>query len=147
LKSRKAPFCARLGAVATLMFALGLSCGRGPQRLSRDTYSALERAIGAMERANEYRDAGVLLLEPRLLDAEKAVADIPDRMVSQEIGRCLTELNTYRQWLGLASDEDRLSRDGNKSAGARLDKSLSEATGAGIRLNVCVGKLRASYLE
>jgi hypothetical protein len=46
---------------------------RGPKGLSRETYAATEKAVAAIQRANECRDDGLLIFEQRFLEAEKAV--------------------------------------------------------------------------
>ena len=53
-----------------------LACTCGPKGLSRPTYLATKKAVGAIERANEYRDDGALLYEPRFLDVERAVDEL-----------------------------------------------------------------------
>jgi hypothetical protein len=61
--------------VSLLALLICASCTRGPKGLSRATYAATEKAIAAIQRANECRDDGLLIFEPRFLEAEKAVDD------------------------------------------------------------------------
>lgn len=93
--------------VWALALVLLVACGshtRGPNRLSVTVYEALEKAVAAFERADEYRDAGVLLYEPRFLDAEKAadaVRDAPgdqpaDVSAALNAHSCVLALYTYR---------------------------------------------------
>ena len=62
--------------IAAAVMALNCSCTKGPKGLSADTYGGIQKALSAMRRANEYRDSGVLLFEPRLLEAEREVDSI-----------------------------------------------------------------------
>jgi hypothetical protein len=57
--------------IAGTVIAFNCSCARGPKGLSNNGYISVQKALSAMRRANEYRDAGVLLFEPRLLEAER----------------------------------------------------------------------------
>lgn len=65
---------------AVLMIAPALtalcSCTKGPHGLSVDTYDGVQKAVSALRRANEYRDSGAPLFEPRLLEAERAAGEI-----------------------------------------------------------------------
>lgn len=145
----------RAARVACLLWLLA-SCGRGPKHLSGDTYSALEKAAGALQRAYEYRDAGSLLFEPRLLDVERAVSEVPRRGATgwvgvnpdweaeQAIGVCFTELKAHRGLLDLAGLELDLKRPGRQS---NVEDVVSRITDSGIQLNQCIGHLRAEYLE
>jgi hypothetical protein len=97
--------------IAAAVIALCCSCTKGPEGLSPETYAGLEKTIDAMRRANEYRDSGVLLFEPRFLELERAVDDIalPDvhSVVTEarddsakSIARsCVQILKTYRSYL------------------------------------------------
>lgn len=53
-----------------------MDCTRGPKGLSRVSYAAIEKGLPALERAYEYRDAGAMAFEPRMLDAEHALDEI-----------------------------------------------------------------------
>jgi hypothetical protein len=95
--------------------AIGIcSCTKGPKGLSNDTYAGVKKTVAAMRRANEYRDSGVLLFEPRFLDLERAVDGIAtprayseittaSDLSAAEIARsCVHILRSYRQMLDLA---------------------------------------------
>ena len=50
----------------------GTAATRGPKGLSSDEYLAIQKGVAAVRRAYEYRDADVLIFDPRMLDAERA---------------------------------------------------------------------------
>jgi hypothetical protein len=62
--------------IAAAVIALNCSCTKGPKGLSADTYGGIQKALSAMRRANEYRDSGVLLFEPRFLEVESEADSI-----------------------------------------------------------------------
>jgi hypothetical protein len=79
---------------------------RGPKGLSRATYEATVNAVAAIKRTNECRDAGVLIFEPRFLEAEKAVDDVratgnnsPDAIVGIHLHNWVESMKLYRRIL------------------------------------------------
>lgn len=115
----------KTGAIATtylavLMTAAAIvalcSCTKGPKGLSADTYEGVRRTVAALRRANEYRDSGALLFEPRLLEAEKEADGIvtphtyseithANNTAAAEIARsCVKALQLYRQTRSLHLD-------------------------------------------
>ncbi len=90
------------------------SCTKGPKGLSAETYEGVKQTVAAMRRANEYRDSGTLLFEPRFLDLERAVDGIATPHVYSDITAasntsattiarsCVDLLRTYRRMLDLA---------------------------------------------
>jgi hypothetical protein len=90
-------------AVGLAVALWAIACTRGPKGLSRPTYVATEKAVAALKRANEYRDAGAQLYEPRFLDVEKATDELvasatkpADTLVATIAGTCAIELKSYR---------------------------------------------------
>jgi hypothetical protein len=68
-------------------------------------HANLELAVEALTRASDYRDSGTLLFEPRLLDAEKAVAEMErtdgtmqDEVQTIHVQFCLSEIKDYRRF-------------------------------------------------
>jgi hypothetical protein len=81
-----------------------------------------------MRRANEYRDAGVLLFEPRLLDAEREADSIAKNSTADSraasIARiCIEDFRLYRKSLNLAN-RGYLAREGMDDARANVDACL-----------------------
>ena len=101
--------------IATAIIAL-CSCTKGPKGLSADTYEGVRRTVSALRRANEYRDSGALLFEPRLLEAEKEADDIATPRVYSVVTAasntsaamvarsCVKDLQLYRKAQALHLD-------------------------------------------
>jgi hypothetical protein len=91
-----------LGCLLLFLSALTLACGE-----RADPKEATRRAIDALDRLNERRDAGILLYEPRYLDAEKAVAELGDPYQRTMAGFCIAAFANRRKLLEiLQEDED-----------------------------------------
>jgi len=96
----------RVLGVCIIIAVLGssIACTRGPKGLSRSAYLAAEKTVSAIKRANEYRDAGVLLFEPRFLEAEReadgmmALRNNASDSAAADIARsCVKDLTLYRE--------------------------------------------------
>ena len=79
---------------------------RGPKGLSRATYEATVKAVVAIQRATECRNAGALIFEPRFLEAERAVDDARatgnnqhDTMVGFYMNNWVESMKLYRRIL------------------------------------------------
>src|SRR5271169_1283398 len=78
-----------------------------PKGLSPRVYELVVKATAALGRANERRDAGNLLYEPRYLDAKKAVDDLNETLTVNESDdeakhlerACLETIQRYRRSL------------------------------------------------
>lgn len=87
--------------------SLGLiACG--PKGLSDAGYVAAQKAVDAINRAYEYRDKGAIYYEPRYLDAQRAVSDIPaldetgpEARFKGAATACVMRLEGYRLTLDL----------------------------------------------
>ncbi len=66
------------------------------------------RAVQALIRLDEYKDAGPLLYEPRYLDAEKSVAE-DDEALAMNLKSCLSTFQTYREAADLYAKGSRLN--------------------------------------
>jgi hypothetical protein len=131
-----------LMAVGLLALLGSTACTRGPKGLSRATYESTQSAVAAIQRANEYRDAGTLLFEPRFLEAEKAIDDVAstqknfsDSAAVMQMRVWLTSMKQYRDILdkyeAVLEDPALKARVGEWSrlrqeSAANLDKSLQE---------------------
>jgi hypothetical protein len=80
-------------------------------------YLAAQKAIDATKRAYEYRDHESMDYEPRLLDAQKAISDIPvlknegpEFVFKLDAGTCVSRLETYR--LAVEADTRSLGKPG-----------------------------------
>jgi hypothetical protein len=134
-----------LTAVALAFALLPTACTRGPKGLSPSSYAATEKVVAALERCFEYRDAGILLYEPRFLDAEKAIDDLratePTDLSLNEIAHTAAEaLKTYRD------NRDRLYRLQAENDSPRFEKLIKDAMDsrneiAGV-VDSCISELR-----
>ena len=96
--------------------ALTLSaCGK--KGMSDAGYIASQRAIDAIARAYEYRDNFPVYYEPRLLDAQRAISDIPvlkndgpEFLFKMEATTCTNILSLYRTHMQI--DEHNLGKTG-----------------------------------
>lgn len=129
-----------------IILSLGPSaCSQGPKGLGRPAFEATEKAAAAMQRANEYRDAGTLLYEPRFLDLEKAVDELKasatkpqEKAVAEIAVACAGDLRNYRENLDLlvqvsrqapSPGRSKLTKDANalhKRLAANIDSCISE---------------------
>jgi hypothetical protein len=134
-------------------------CGRGPKRISRSEYAATEKAVTALQRAYDYRDQARVSYDPRLLDAQKAVEEIPGKGSGPagDAQLCLYALEAYQNLLAIVRmDMDSVERGsswGGASAaksqemyniqlkGAEIDREKGES-----EARRCITNLR-SYLE
>lgn len=139
-----------------LLALLLVSCGHGPKRISGDTYEALSRAAGALRRTNEYRDEPRAFYEPRYLEAERAVSEIPvsngifkrdqDSFAMMAAHSCLFTFQGYRSTLELVRlTGDRVDRS-DRGALGDYKKARSERIEAGHRIDKCIAGV-AEYLE
>jgi hypothetical protein len=55
-----------------------------------------KRAIDAIKRAYQYRDESVVAYEMRSLEADKAIAEVSDETLKQELSNCADFLRMYR---------------------------------------------------
>jgi hypothetical protein len=148
--------------LAVLIFAAALialcSCTKGPHGLSADTYEGVRKTVLALRRANEYRDSGVLLFEPRLLEAERAADDIvapaahsavttASNTSAAVIARsCVKDLRLYREVQTLHLDY--LERPPSRNAQQRaLDEYKDQKLLSDVRQTVdgCIATL-SGYL-
>jgi len=104
-----------LVAVGLAVVLWSTACTRGPKGLSRSEYAATEKAVAALARADEYRDAEALLFEPRFLDAEKAVDELKvarrnkaDTELIDKAQHCLASFESLRTWFDFEQDFLRL---------------------------------------
>jgi hypothetical protein len=120
--------------------------------LSYPTYAGTEKAIAALNRANEYRDAGALLYEPRFLDVEKATEELAasatkpaDTLVATIANTCVVELKSYREIL----DNYGVLLAKNHRSPA-LDKLVKETVALrdkrAVETDACIAKMQ-SYLQ
>lgn len=135
-----------------------VGCGVGPKSISRSEYAAMVKAATALQRAYDYRDEARVFYDPRLLDAQKAVEDIPGSEAAGVARTCLDYLAAYqsllaivrmdmdsieqgRSWMVGASPAKSLEMFNIQLKGAEIDreKGASEARG-------CITNVR-SYLE
>lgn len=89
-------------AVAIAVIALTCSCTKGPHGLSADTYKGIQQTLSAMRRANEYRDSGTMLFEPRFLELEReadgiVVNNSADSSAASIARSCVKGLQIYRK--------------------------------------------------
>ena len=93
--------CVVLGS---LLFLAGCSHTSGPKGLSDSTYAATRKAVDALERASQYRNASTSIFDPKFQLASKAADDVYDEMGNQsadgyavnQIRSCIDELKLYR---------------------------------------------------
>ena len=98
-----------------ILAALALvSCTRGPKGLSRSEFPAVEKGLAAVQRAFEYRDAGVLIFEPRMLDTERALDEARAASSNNQDGVAVSIfestvqlISTYRRYQEMLRDIDR----------------------------------------
>lgn len=88
--------------IAVAVMVLNCSCTKGPNGLSADTYKGIQKTLSAMRRANEYRDSGVLLFEPRFLELEAQADSIVTRNDADEraasiVRECVEGFRLYRK--------------------------------------------------
>ena len=79
------------------MFA---GCGVGPHHISHAEYDATQKAVTALQRAFDYRDEARVFYDPRLLDAQKVIEDIPGSDPAGA-GTCLYALESYQSLLSI----------------------------------------------
>lgn len=139
------------------------SCSKGPQGLSADTCEAVRKAVPALRRANEYRDSGTLLFEPRLLEAEReangimsAQKNASDASAAGIAKSCIEDLRLYRESQTLHLDylnrpplphvKDKATNDYNVHKKALEDYEEQEmVNNARQNLDSCIAAL-AKYL-
>jgi hypothetical protein len=104
--------CKRRNVLVALVGLLTLAaCGVGPKGVGKSEYAAISKAFNALKRANDYRDAGSLIYEPRFLDAEKAVeelestASMDGAVTAAQTARSM--LVNYRAYLGMEAEVGR----------------------------------------
>jgi hypothetical protein len=133
-----------------------LACTRGPKGLSSTAYIATERAVDALQRVYDYRDERRELFEPRLLDAQKAVAEIPraeptgwtgklnpDWQVRLRAETCLNILERHRINLDLIYlAYAKVERKG-QSASNDLQYARAERDKSASNLGKCIEDVRA----
>lgn len=150
-----------LVAVSLLLVSACSPQRKGPKHISSPVYDALEKATATVARANEYRDAGILLYEPRFLEAEKAVDEVSRQVhdsqltgtdaltevqVSTICYRCVSALKWYRlanEHLGYI-DNPPLHPDARYKT--ELAKAVQGVQDAGKAIGSCI-KDADSYLR
>jgi hypothetical protein len=111
-------------------------CTRGPKGLSRSEYPAIEKGFAAFQRAFEYRDAGTLIFDPRMLDAERALDEAKsassnphDTTATIILESSIGMLNTYRRELQLLRDiGDRTPTKESRASYDRVSKLTTDVT-------------------
>ena len=123
----------RRAAICLLILVESIACTRGPKGLSRPAYLATEKAVASLNRANEYRDADVLVYEPRFLDAQKAIDELAaaaskpaDTSVAMIARACADELKLHRQNLDNHRDIKDMAAI-RKKVTAEIDACIGEA--------------------
>jgi len=111
-----------LVAVGLAVMLWSTACTRGPKGLSRSEYAATEKAVAALARADEYRDAEALLFEPRFLDAEKAVDELKaarrnkaDTELIDKAQDCLADFESHRKFFDFTQKFLTFGSDGRKA--------------------------------
>jgi hypothetical protein len=138
--------------IATVVFVL-CSCTKGPKGLSAEAYEAAKGTVAAMRRANEYRDSGGLLFEPRFLDLERAADGIAasrksasDDSAAGMARACVDILRSYRGMLDLAPSPGDTGKSGAGIRGplrqeairANLEEYMEHLTEMKKSLDDCV---------
>jgi hypothetical protein len=139
----------RTNTVALLGLAMLAGCGVGPKEVSRPEYAAILKAFNALKRANDYRDAGTLIYEPRFLDAEKAVEELEstaagtdEAVTAGQTARSM--LKNYRDYLAMGQDiGDREARRGDSE---RLKDIINTADSIEFHIKGYISTLY-SYVE
>lgn len=116
--------------ITGVVASLGLiACG--PKGLSTSGYLAGQKAIDAINRVFEYREKGAMYYEPRFLDAQKAVSEIPaiddaspEGQFKMEASTCVTILQVYR--LHLENDARRSRNRETKAEGEMADYETNQ---------------------
>lgn len=144
--------------MAATAFALMLAgCGVGPKGISRSEYAAMAKASTALQRAFDYRDEARVFYDPRLLDAQKTVEEIPGSEAAGAARTCLDYLAAYQSLLSIVRMHMDSIERGQSWGGASAAKSLEmfnlELKGAEIdrqkgesEARSCLTNVR-SYLE
>jgi hypothetical protein len=103
-------------------------CSGAPKRLSGPGYLASQKAVDAINRAYEYRDEGEVRYDPRFLDAQRAVSEIPslddaspEELFKTETTTCLLLLKGYRLQL------ESKARGGTKAEAAMADYEMNQS--------------------
>jgi len=131
------------------------SAACNPKALSSDARAGADKAADSLQRAWEYRDESRVLYELRLMDAEKAVGEMPgtdqptrwtggpnpDWEVSQKANACLLELKTYRSLLELANLQNDAIRLSGRDSG-ELKNTISRAYTAASDTRMCIKDVR-----
>jgi hypothetical protein len=120
--------------VCIIIAALGspIACTRGPKGLNGPGYLAAQKAIDAINRAYEYREKGAMYYEPRLLDAQRSVSEIPatddarpEGQFKTEAKTCVSILQIYR--LKLETDALESQNRRTKAEAAMADYELKQS--------------------
>jgi hypothetical protein len=107
--------------------------------------------LAALQRTNEYRDAGVLIYEPRFLDVERTIDELKtsgsrteDETVASIAESCAGELKSYRQILADLHDVSGMERAPAQEK--LLNEMLALRMSTGLAINLCVSDVR-SYIR
>jgi hypothetical protein len=119
-------------AVGLAVSLWSVACTRGPKGLSGPGYLAAQRAIDAINRAYEYREKGAMYYEPRFLDAQRSVSEIPslddaspEGQFKMEAKTCVSTLEIYR--LKLETDALESQNRRTKAEAAMADYELKQS--------------------
>lgn len=127
--------------VVPLVALLFWGCGKS---------AALRNYSAALSRLEEYKDSGILLFEPRYLDAQKAAAALTgvwgiDPEVQTEANVCVANVKLYRSYVRLLQE----SVDEALSEHLRHREVIEKATeydhksrAIMIKLNQCLAKFK-----
>jgi hypothetical protein len=125
----------RLGMarVLLILFTILLIAGASVGFSFVSRRNTLQRAQRAIERADEYWDAGSAGFDPRYLEAEKAVTEVGDVLDSANLRACLSLVKLSRETQALRESErirhyDAIS-DGLSSKAIAERETLANDTG------------------
>ncbi len=124
-----------LGAIS---LASGCTHTQGSKHLSSGSYAATRRAVEAIERAGEYRNAKDTIFNPKFEEARKAMEDVEheignetsDAYAATQVRVCVEDLREYRSNFDSRETVSRPIQEQLKGVKATEIKDASEVMAA-----------------